>query len=64
MMGHKALVAVEKEIWDLIRERGLYLQDAKYLFTRLYGHVDDTITSSNRALPEYENIKSRYKHGS
>lgn len=64
MMEHEELVAVEKEIWDLIRERGISLQDAKCLFTRLYGHVDDTISGADGALPEYEKIKSRYKHGS
>ena len=62
MMDYEELVAIEKEIWALLLKRDVSLQDAKRLFTRLYGHVDDTITSSNRALPEYENIKSRYKH--
>ena len=58
------LVAVEKEIWKMIQARGLSLQDALTLFTRLLVHVEDTIRGVDGVLPEYEQIKSRYKHGS
>ena len=63
-MEHKELVAIERGIWEFLRKHGVSLQDALLLFTRMLGHVDDTIRDTDGPLPEYEKIKSRYKHGS
>lgn len=63
-MDQEKMTLLEMKIIKLLQQNNVSLREAENLFMRLMFHMKDTREILDDAIPPYEKIRSRYKHGS